>query len=126
MKALHVGRITLITLVALLAVSHAYAHHTALGTCDYGKPVTLTGAVVKYEMHSPHVHITMAVKNSAGAVELWTVESGAVGSMLRMGLVSDPVYLTRPYSATVSLYRLPDDTPMSFKCDLGSANRFLK
>ncbi|MGH8210160.1 MAG: DUF6152 family protein, partial [Steroidobacteraceae bacterium] len=89
MKMTHGKRSALITLTALLTVGPAYAHHSALGTYDHNKPIKLTGVVVKYEMHSPHVHIMMDVKNSAGGVEHWIVESGAVGSMLRMGLSQD-------------------------------------
>lgn len=40
--------------------------------------------------------------------------------------VSDPVYLAKPYSNTVTLSRVPDDTPMEFECDLESATRFLR
>ncbi|MGH8210817.1 MAG: DUF6152 family protein [Steroidobacteraceae bacterium] len=90
MKVVDVGR-SLITVTALLAVGPVYAHHSALGTYDYSKTIKLTGTVVKYEMHSPHVHIMMDVKNPAGGVEHWIVESGAVGSMLRMGLSQDKV-----------------------------------
>ncbi|MGH8209120.1 MAG: DUF6152 family protein [Steroidobacteraceae bacterium] len=117
MKMAHGGRITLLALVALLAVAPAYAHHSALGTYDYAKTIKLTGVVVKYELPSPHVHITMDVKNSAGQD----------GNTLTIAYtVSDPAYLTKPYSETIKLSRLPDDTPMDFKCDLGSATRYLK
>ncbi|MGH8210851.1 MAG: DUF6152 family protein [Steroidobacteraceae bacterium] len=79
MKMAHGSSFALVTLTALLAVGPAHAHHSALGTYDYNKPVKLTGVVVKYELKSPHAHIWMDVKNPARGVEHWIVESGAVG-----------------------------------------------
>ena len=58
-----------------------------------------------------------------------TVERFSVsedGKKLRVSYtVEDPVYLTGPYSGTVELTRVADDTPMyPYDCEIGSAARF--
>ncbi|MGH8208597.1 MAG: hypothetical protein ACREU6_03205, partial [Steroidobacteraceae bacterium] len=40
--------------------------------------------------------------------------------------VSDPVYLTKPYSGTVKLDRVSAGTPMEYKCDPESATEFTR
>ena len=57
-------------------------------------------------------------------VERFSVSDDGLTLYLRY-TVSDPVYLTKPYTGTAKLDRVADDAPIyDFKCELDSAARF--
>ena len=64
----------------------AWAHHALVSQFSLDKPITLRGTVTKLAWLNPHGRISVDVKNAEGAVENWTVETGATGRMIRRGL----------------------------------------
>ena len=78
--------------VGLLAVSLILggviplaAHHSFGAEYDFTKPVTLTGAVVKWELINPHGWITLDAKDDEGRVTRWMIETGNPNALIRAG-----------------------------------------
>ena len=96
------------------------AHHSFGAEYDLGKPITLHGTVVKWEMINPHSYITVEVKNDDGTVTRWSVQFGAPSFLYRNGWRKDSVkpgdeltisgYLAKDGSHTMfgQVARLPD------------------
>jgi Family of unknown function (DUF6152) len=96
------------------------AHHSFGAEYDLGKPITLHGTVVKWEMINPHSYITVDVKNEDGTVTRWSVQFGAPSFLYRNGWRKDSVkagdeltingYLAKDGSRTMFglTARLPD------------------
>jgi hypothetical protein len=61
------------------------AHHSFAAEFDAGKPVTLKGVVVKWEMINPHGWITMGVTAGDGTVTQWMVETSNPNGLMRLG-----------------------------------------
>jgi hypothetical protein len=71
--------------VALLAGSHAAAHHSFAAEFDAQKPMTLKGTVVKWEMINPHGWITLAVSGPDGKKTEWMIETSNPNGLMRLG-----------------------------------------
>ena len=74
-----------IFLAVILLVSRAAAHHSFAAEFDAEKPVTLKGAVVKWEMINPHGWITMDVPGPDGKPLQWMVEMSNPNGLMRLG-----------------------------------------
>ena len=61
------------------------AHHAFNSEFDAAKPIKLTGVVKKMEWINPHSWLTIEVKRSDGALEMWEIEAGAPNAMFRRG-----------------------------------------
>ena len=70
---------------ALLAGSHAAAHHSFAAEFDAQKPLTLKGTVVKWEMMNPHGWITIDVTGPDGKKTQWMVETSNPNGLMRLG-----------------------------------------
>lgn len=76
----------LAAVLALGGAGAAVAHHSFGAEFDQNAPVTLTGAVIKFEWVNPHswIHIN-AVDPKTGKPAVWRVEGGAPSALLRRG-----------------------------------------
>jgi prepilin-type processing-associated H-X9-DG protein len=99
-------------LVAVLAVPGpaALAHHSVAGEFDVRKIVTLNGVVSDIEWANPHIYIHVDVKDAAGSVTTWRLESVPVAMMRKAGL-SKVLLLGNGQMANVEAYLARDGTP---------------
>jgi len=72
-------------LAATLVAAAAQAHHSFAAMYDPGKPIRLTGRLVKVEWVNPHSHFDLEVKGRDGQVALWSVEGAGPGALSRRG-----------------------------------------
>ncbi|HTR00816.1 MAG TPA: DUF6152 family protein [Candidatus Acidoferrum sp.] len=63
----------------------AFAHHSFYAEFDSNKKVVLDGVVEKMEWSNPHSWVHIRVKNADGKEEVWAVEGGSPGVLLRLG-----------------------------------------
>lgn len=72
-----------------LGSSPILAHHSFAAEYDSGKPITLTGKVVKWELINPHGWITLDAKETDGTVSRWMIETGNPNALIRAGWRKD-------------------------------------
>ena len=90
----------------ILRAPEAVAHHSFAAEFDAEKPVTLKGAVVKWEMMNPHGWITMDVTGSTGEKVRWMVETSNPNGLMRLGWTKNS--LKPGDQITVEAYRAKD------------------
>ena len=97
-------------MIALFAmpmlVSPLWGHHSFAAEFDAEKPVTLKGAVVKWEMMNPHGWITMDVTGAGGEKVRWMVETSNPNGLMRLGWTKNS--LKPGDQITVEAYRAKD------------------
>ena len=75
----------------LLALSVTQAHHAFSGEFDSTKPINLRGKVVRMEWINPHAWLHLAVAGEDGNEEVWMIEAGPPGALVRRGWRKDSV-----------------------------------
>jgi hypothetical protein len=73
-----------VCLLALLAATPAWAHHSMAGF-DRTKTVTLTGTVKQFKWANPHSWIEMEVPDGKGGAATWNVEMTSPAVLIRAG-----------------------------------------
>ena len=100
----------LVTVLGTIAGRTAMAHHSVAGEFNVNKIVQLNGVVSDVEWANPHIYIHLDVKDPAGVVTTWRLESVPVGMMRKAGL-SKALLLGNEQTASVSAYLARDGTP---------------
>ncbi len=100
----------LVTVLGTIAAGEAIAHHSVAGEFNVSKIVQLNGVVSEVEWANPHIYIHLNVKDAAGVVTTWRLESVPVGMMRKAGL-SKALLLANEQTASVSAYLARDGTP---------------
>lgn len=77
-----------VALPALIFSTAATAHHSP-ASYDLRKPVTITGAVTKYQWANPHVYIYIEQTTESGEKLEWQIEGAPPSIMRRAGLGRD-------------------------------------
>ena len=75
----------------VLALSVTQAHHAFSGEFDSTKPINLRGKVVRMEWINPHAWLHLAVVGEDGNEEVWMIEAGPPGALVRRGWRKDSV-----------------------------------
>ena len=75
----------------LLALSATQAHHAFSGEFDSTKPINLRGKVVRMEWINLHAWLHLAVVGEDGNEEVWMIEAGPPGALVRRGWRKDSV-----------------------------------
>jgi Family of unknown function (DUF6152) len=73
----------------VLAAASAWAHHAFAAEFDQNKPIKLQGAVVKWELTSPHSWIHIDVKDPDGKVATWMIEGASPNNLYRLGFTKE-------------------------------------
>jgi len=71
----------------LVAGAALAAHHSVAAQYDLDKPIEFSGTVVKMEFVNPHSMLHLEVTNPDGTKTVWKFQTGAIGSLRRLGLV---------------------------------------
>lgn len=71
-------------LLAVVSVASLPAHHST-AMFDMAHPITLTGTVAVFAWANPHSYLRIDVKNDAGEIERWEVETHAISLLSRKG-----------------------------------------
>lgn len=96
-----------LALVAVMAGCSAplWAHHSMAAEYDQKKPVTLKGAVVKFDWTNPHVFVFVDVTARAGETDTWAVEFPSRIELKRDGWTQDSIHIGDVITVEGSLAR---------------------
>ena len=79
------ARAVIIAGLALAFAAALLAHHSFASEFDTSKPITVTGAVTKFEWTNPHTWIYVHGKDESGKEGDWSFEGTAPSLLLRRG-----------------------------------------
>jgi hypothetical protein len=84
-------RVQVLLVALLIAASAASAHHSVSAVFDHSKHIKLTGTISKVDWINPHVIVYLDVKDEAGQVATWRLESVPTAFMRRAKLTADMI-----------------------------------
>ncbi len=73
----------------VLCVGVAAAHHSVAGVFDNSKRARLTGTITKIDWINPHTYLYLDVKDDAGGVTTWRLESLPTAMLRKAGLTGE-------------------------------------
>ena len=73
------------SLTTFFASTSALAHHSFAAEYDSEKPIKFTGTVTEMKWSNPHGWIYLDVKDEAGNVVNWALETSASNGLIRRG-----------------------------------------
>jgi len=96
---------TLLMFAAGMAGAPALAHHSVPGTFNIEKTVAIKGKISKIDWINPHIYIYVDVKDRAGAVTTWKVETLPTNHMRRAGVTKEEIWQeAKAGDVTVHMY----------------------
>jgi hypothetical protein len=96
----------LMAATAFIAGTSALAHHSVPGTFDVNKTVAIKGKISKIDWINPHIYIYLDVKDAAGAVTTWKVETLPTNHMRRVGVTKAEI-LQEAKAGDVTVHMYP-------------------
>lgn len=92
--------------VVLVSSVPTLAHHSVPGTFQVDKTVAVKGTISKIDWINPHIYIYVDVKDNAGAVTTWKVETLPTNHMRRAG-VSKSLIMDEAKGGEVTVHMYP-------------------
>jgi hypothetical protein len=83
----------------------AYAHHSLAAVYDDKKPVTLKGAVTKFDWTNPHVFVFLEVPEAGGSFTNWAIEFPSRIELKRDGWTQESIKIGDSVTIDASLAR---------------------
>jgi hypothetical protein len=96
----------LLVAAGLAAASPLFAHHSVPGTFNVEKTVSIKGTISKIDWINPHIYIYVDVKDQAGAVTTWKVETLPTNHMRRAGVTREEI-LNEAKAGDVTVHMYP-------------------
>ena len=103
---LQLGIATFLVFAAGMAGAPALAHHSVPGTFNVEKTVAIKGTISKIDWINPHIYIYVDVKDRAGAVTTWKIETLPTNHMRRAGVTKEEI-LTEAKAGEVTVHMYP-------------------
>jgi hypothetical protein len=97
---------TFLVFAAGMAGAPALAHHSVPGTFNVEKTVAIKGTISKIDWINPHIYIYVDVKDRAGAVTTWKIETLPTNHMRRAGVTKEEI-LTEAKAGEVTVHMYP-------------------
>jgi hypothetical protein len=82
----------LLVAAGIAAASPLFAHHSVPGTFNVEKTVAIKGTISKIDWINPHIYIYVDVKDQAGTVTTWKVETLPTNHMRRAGVTREEIW----------------------------------
>ena len=82
----------LLVAAGIAAAPPLFAHHSVPGTFNVEKTVAIKGTISKIDWINPHIYIYVDVKDPAGAVTTWKVETLPTNHMRRAGVTREEIW----------------------------------
>jgi hypothetical protein len=110
MPVRHRSSVVLTLLLLLMPAHGVQAHHSFSGAFDINRPATLTGTISKIDWVNPHVYIHLDVKDDAGKVTTWALESLPTNHLRTAGITRNDVWnkASEGEVVTVHIYQSKD------------------
>jgi hypothetical protein len=99
-------RIGVLVAAAAIAATPVLAHHSVPGTFNVEKTVAIKGTISKIDWINPHIYIYVDVKDQAGAVSTWKVETLPTNHMRRAGVTREEI-LREAKAGEVTVHMYP-------------------
>ena len=96
----------LLVFAAGMAGAPVLAHHSVPGTFNIEKTVSIKGKISKIDWINPHIYIYVDVKDRAGAVTTWKVETLPTNHMRRAGVTKEEI-LSEAKAGDVTVHMYP-------------------
>jgi hypothetical protein len=96
----------LLVFAAGIAGTPVLAHHSVPGTFNIEKTVAIKGKISKIDWINPHIYIYVDVKDRAGAVTTWKVETLPTNHMRRAGVTKEEI-LSEAKAGDVTVHMYP-------------------
>ena len=94
------------SVVVLVAIMPARAHHSFAAVFDADQPVTVHGVIAEVRLENPHSWFFINVKNASGKVEKWSFEASTPTSLIRSGV--KPGFVKAGDEVTIKGYHARD------------------
>jgi len=95
----------LLVAAGIAAAAPLFAHHSVPGTFNVEKTVAIKGTISKIDWINPHIYIYVDVKDRAGAVTTWKVETLPTNHMRRAGVTKEEIWQeAKAGEVTVHMY----------------------
>src|SRR5918994_1512515 len=111
--------VLLIAVLAVLAGSSSFAHHSFSATYETTKSIKLDGAIVQFVYRNPHSFVHVDAPDASGASQRWAVEWGGTGQLAQAGVKRD----TLKVGDKVVINGRPSRVPGEYRVLMVSLNR---
>ena len=99
----------LVTGVALIAGTAAYAHHSYAATYDVTKEVKLEGKLVQFVLRNPHSFVHMEAPDEHGVTQRWAVEWAGTAQLGAQGVKRESLKVGDAITVTARPSRVPGE-----------------